>query len=167
MIVYGYASLINIWVAFYCLKWIFLYNIFMSENGCSKGNYYVKLHICFVFMYVCIMYVCIYVLYYVCLSICGYVHVSSGTQRSQKRALAYLDLELQAVVTHLIWVLNLILCKSSTCYWYMSQLSSHYTYIFWHSAKCVSTILLTNNVRILPSLSLTLHLCHVVVWEIT
>lgn len=52
---------------------------------------------------------------HVCAAACGYVHVNVGTHRSQKRASDTLELELQAVGSHQIWVLDWtsVLSKSS------------------------------------------------------
>ena len=41
-----------------------------------------------------------------CLSGYGYVYVSAGAQRGQKRVLCPLDLNLQEVISHLTWVLG-------------------------------------------------------------
>lgn len=41
-----------------------------------------------------------------CLSVCGYVHTSSGAYGVQKGAPDTLDLELQVVVSWLVWVLG-------------------------------------------------------------
>lgn len=43
---------------------------------------------------------------YMCLSGYGYVYVSAGAQRGQKRVLGSLDLNLQEVISHLTWVLG-------------------------------------------------------------
>lgn len=41
-----------------------------------------------------------------CLSLCGYVQMSVGTYRMQNRTLNSLKLELQRVVSHMMWVLG-------------------------------------------------------------
>lgn len=48
--------------------------------------------------------------------VCGCVHISAGVLGGQKMALDLLELELKAVVSHLIWVLGIEprpLCESS------------------------------------------------------
>jgi hypothetical protein len=44
---------------------------------------------------------------HVWVSVCRYVHMSAGAHGSQKRASDFLNLELQAIVRHSVWMLDL------------------------------------------------------------
>lgn len=43
---------------------------------------------------------------YVCVHLCGYVHISASACRGQKKVLDPLKLELQVVVKHSTWMLR-------------------------------------------------------------
>ena len=59
------------------------------------NGFIIKKTLLFIFLYV-----------YVCVSVYGYMYICVGSQGSQKRALAPLKLEVQAIVSHLVWMLR-------------------------------------------------------------
>lgn len=93
---HGYATLMKIWIVFHCLKWIFVYNVFMQWE-CRK-----LLCIVIYFLKICLsLIICIYVCLYVSMHMGAWV-----VKEGRRRALEFRKLQLQAVLRHLMWVLG-------------------------------------------------------------
>ena len=79
-----------------------------AKNHCFRDKAQVKTGLPFFLILFVFNYMYLYV------SVCEYAHVDAGTQGGKKKASDPLELKLQAVVSHLMWVLGTAPGSSAT-----------------------------------------------------